>query len=153
MRIGQGWDVHRMVPGRALMLGGVQIPSEKGEDGHSDGDVLLHALIDALLGVDANGDIGSHFPPSDMRWKDVDSKELLRITLSDFHHRIVNVDSTIVLQRPKLREYIDSIRESIASLLGIPVTDVSVKAKTAEHLFGELGSGDAITSSVVILVE
>ena len=153
MRIGQGWDVHRMVPGRALMLGGVQIPSEKGEDGHSDGDVLLHALIDALLGVDANGDIGSHFPPSDMRWKDVDSKELLRITLTDFNHRIVNVDSTIVLQRPKLREHIDRIRESIASLLGIPVTDVSVKAKTAEHLFGELGSGDAITSSVVILVE
>lgn len=88
MRIGQGWDVHRMAPGRALMIGGIQIPSEKGEVGHSDGDVLLHAIIDALLGVDANGDIGSHFPPSDDRWKDVDSKELVRLTMKDFKHKI-----------------------------------------------------------------
>ena len=153
MRIGQGWDVHRMVPGRALMLGGIQIPSEKGEDGHSDGDVLLHALIDALLGVDAKGDIGSHFPPSDMRWKDADSKRLLGIVLEDFNHRIVNVDSTIVLERPHLRKHIDSIRASLASLLGIDIKDVSVKAKTAEHLFSELGDGDAITATVVILVE
>ncbi len=153
MRIGQGWDVHRMVEGRALVLGGVHIPSSKGEDGHSDGDVLLHALIDALLGVDANGDIGSHFPPSDMRWKDADSRELLGLTLKDFHHRIINVDSTIILQTPKLREHIDSIRESLASLLGMDMKDVSVKAKTAEHLFGELGTGDAITADVVVLVE
>lgn len=153
MRIGQGWDVHRMAPGRALMIGGIQIPSEKGEVGHSDGDVLLHAIIDALLGVDANGDIGSHFPPSDDRWKDVDSKELVRLTMKDFKHKIINLDSTIILQRPKLREHIDSIRESLASLLGMNIKDVSVKAKTAEHLYGELGCGDAIEASVVILVE
>lgn len=153
MRIGQGWDVHRMAPSRALMIGGIQIPSEKGEVGHSDGDVLLHAIIDALLGVDANGDIGSHFPPSDDRWKDVDSKELVRLTMKDFKHKIINLDSTIILQRPKLREHIDSIRESLASLLGMDIKDISVKAKTAEHLYGELGSGDAIEASVVILVE
>lgn len=151
MRIGSGWDLHRLVPGRALVIGGVDIPSPLGEEAHSDGDVLLHALIDAILGAHAKGDIGSHFPPDDMKWKDADSKALLKTVLEDCPTSFVNIDCTIVLQRPKLREHVDSIRASLAQLLGIDVQLVSVKAKTAEHCLAELGSGEAISASVTIL--
>ncbi len=153
MRIGQGFDLHRLVQGRPLMLGGIEIASDRGEEAHSDGDVLLHALIDAILGAYAKGDIGSHFPPSDMKWKDADSKLLLKAVLEETQADIINIDSTIVLERPKLRPWIDPVRESIASLLGIDIDQVSVKAKTAEGCLGELGQGDAITASVVVLVK
>lgn len=153
MRIGQGFDLHRMVEGRRLLLGGVEIPSQKGEDGHSDGDVLLHAVIDALLGAEALGDIGTHFPPSDMAYKNIDSRELLRRTLEITKCRLVNLDATIILQYPKLSPHITSIRESLAALLGTDISNISVKAKTAEHILGELGRGDAVIAEVSILVE
>ncbi len=153
MRIGSGNDIHRMALGRKLMLGGVHIPSEKGEDGHSDGDVLLHAIIDAIFGATANGDIGSHYPPSDMRYKDISSVELLKDALSIANCKIINLDSTIILQEPKLRPYIDKIRENLASIMGLELSQVSVKAKTAEHLLGEFGTGDAIFASATILID
>lgn len=153
MRIGQGFDLHRMVEGRRLLIGGVEIPSEKGEDGHSDGDVLLHAVIDALLGAEALGDIGQHFPPSDMAYKDADSRKLLSRTLTLTKCRLVNLDATVILQRPKLAPHIMAIRESLASLLNVDISNISVKAKTAEHILGELGRGDAIIAEVSVLVE
>ena len=153
MRIGSGYDIHRMITGRPLLLGGVRIESEKGEDAHSDGDVLIHALIDALLGTAACGDIGSHFPPSDSKWKDADSKDLLKAVLNEISVKIINIDSTIYLEKPKLRNHIDSIRASLANLLDIDISLVSVKAKTAEGCLGELGQGDAIAAAVTLLVE
>lgn len=153
MRIGQGFDLHRLVAGRRLLLGGVEIPSEKGEDGHSDGDVLLHAVIDALLGAEALGDIGQHFPPSDMAYKDADSKKLLKETLKLTKCSLVNLDATVILQSPKLAPHILSIRESLATLLDVDISAVSVKAKTAEHILGELGRGDAVIAEVAVLVE
>lgn len=153
MRIGQGFDLHRMVSGRKLLLGGVEIPSDKGEDGHSDGDVLLHAVIDALLGAEALGDIGQHFPPSDMAYKDADSRLLLKETLKLTKLHLVNLDATVILQAPKLAPHIMAIRESLASLLGVDISAVSVKAKTAEHILGELGRGDAVIAEVSVLVE
>ena len=152
MRIGSGWDLHRLAPGRKLILGGVVIPSEKGEVAHSDGDVLIHALIDAILGSCARGDIGSHFPPSDKKWKDADSRLLLKSVLEETAPSFCNIDCTIVLQEPKLRGHIDSIRASLAQLLGTDISLVSVKAKTAEGILGELGSGDAVEAFVTILV-
>lgn len=151
MRIGSGWDLHRLVPGRPLVIGGVDIPSPLGEEAHSDGDVLLHALIDAILGAHAKGDIGSHFPPEDMKWKDADSKALLKAVLEECPTSFVNIDCTIILQRPKLREHVDSIRASLAQLLGVDISCVSVKAKSAEHCLAELGKGEAISASVTIL--
>lgn len=153
MRIGQGFDLHRMIAGRRLLLGGVEIPSEKGEDGHSDGDVLLHAVIDALLGAEALGDIGQHFPPSDMAYKDADSRKLLEETLKLTKCRLVNLDATVILQSPKLAPHIMSIRKSLATLLDVDISSVSVKAKTAEHILGELGRGDAVIAEVAVLVE
>jgi 2-C-methyl-D-erythritol 2,4-cyclodiphosphate synthase len=154
MRIGTGWDIHPLVGSRKLLLGGVEIPHDLGEAGHSDGDVLLHAIIDALLGAAALGDIGTHFPPSDMRWKDVSSMDLLGRTLELlFGYAIVNIDCTIILQRPKLRPYIDAIRESVAKACDLPLHHVSVKAKTAEGLLGELGSGEAVIAQAVVLLE
>lgn len=153
MRIGSGNDIHRLVPGRKLVLGGFTIPSEKGEDGHSDGDVLIHAIIDAIFGATANGDIGSHYPPSDMRYKDISSIELLKDALSISNCNIINLDSTIILQTPKLRPYIDEIRQSLASIMGLQLSQVSVKAKTAEHILGEFGTGDAIFASATILID
>ena len=152
MRIGQGFDLHRMKEGRPLMLGGIEIESNKGEDAHSDGDVLLHALIDALLGSKALGDIGTYFPPSDMKYKNMDSKLLLKETLKLSKFEIINIDCNIILQRPKLGPHILKIRESLASLLNIDVSNISVKAKTAEHILGELGSGDAIAAEVTLLI-
>lgn len=152
MRIGQGFDLHRMKSGRPLMLGGIEIESDKGEDAHSDGDVLIHALIDALLGSKALGDIGTYFPPSDMKYKNMDSKLLLKETLKLSNFDIINIDCNIILQRPKLGPHILKIRESLASLLNIDVNNISVKAKTAEHILGELGSGDAIAAEVTLLI-
>ena len=152
MRIGQGFDLHRMKEGRPLMLGGIEIESDKGEDAHSDGDVLIHALIDALLGSKALGDIGTYFPPSDMKYKNMDSKLLLKETLKLSNFDIINIDCNIILQRPKLGPHILKIRESLASLLNIDVSNISVKAKTAEHILGELGSGDAIAAEVTLLI-
>ena len=152
MRIGQGFDLHRMKEGRPLMLGGIEIESDKGEDAHSDGDVLIHALIDALLGSKALGDIGTYFPPSDMKYKNMDSKLLLKETLKLSKFEIINIDCNIILQRPKLGPHILKIRESLASLLNIDVSNISVKAKTAEHILGELVSGDAIAAEVTLLI-
>lgn len=152
MRIGQGFDLHRMKEGRPLMLGGIEIESDKGEDAHSDGDVLIHALIDALLGSKALGDIGTYFPPSDMKYKNMDSKLLLKETLKLSKFEIINIDCNIILQRPKLGPHILKIRESLASLLNIDISNISVKAKTAEHILGELGSGDAIAAEVTLLI-
>lgn len=155
LRIGNGWDIHRLIEGRRLIIGGVIIPHEKGEDAHSDGDVLLHALIDALLGSIASGDIGSHFPPSDDRWKDADSAYLLTLVMEELHQkgaRPINIDCTVILQEPKLRPYVSSIRAHIARLVDLPFEAVSVKAKTAEHILGELGRGEAIEAHATVLV-
>lgn len=152
MRIGFGNDIHRLAEGRALMLGGIAIPSKLGEVAHSDGDVLLHALIDALLGAKALGDIGALFPPSDAKYKDADSKELLKKVLELTKPEIINIDATITLEAPKLRGYIDSIRESLSELLSIDASRVSIKAKTNEGL-GEIGSGAAIKAECIILIE
>ncbi len=136
------------------MLGGVEIPSDKGEVGHSDGDVLVHAIIDALFGALALGDIGSHFPSDDVKWKDSDSMKLLAFALDELgSNRIVNIDSTIILQTPRLREHINAIRISLAEACSLPLDKVSVKAKTAEHMLGELGTGDAICAQAVVLVD
>lgn len=153
MRIGSGYDIHVLVPGRPLMLGGIRIPSDKGEMAHSDGDVLIHALIDAILGAYAKGDIGSHFPPSDVRWKDADSRTLLSMVLDECRPAFSNIDCTVFLEKPRLREHIDIIRESLSRLLSLDVDRISVKAKTAEKCFGELGSGDAVVAAVTVLVE
>lgn len=153
MRIGSGYDIHVLVPGRPLMLGGIRIPSDKGEMAHSDGDVLIHALIDAILGAYAKGDIGSHFPPSDEQWKDADSRTLLSMVLDECRPVFSNIDCTVFLEKPKLREHIDIIRESLSRLLSLDVDRISVKAKTAEKCFGELGSGDAVVAAVTVLVE
>ena len=153
MRIGSGYDIHVLVPGRPLMLGGIRIPSDKGEMAHSDGDVLIHALIDAILGAYAKGDIGSHFPPSDERWKDADSRTLLSMVLDECRPAFSNIDCTVFLEKPRLREHIDIIRESLSRLLSLDVDRISVKAKTAEKCFGELGSGDAVVTAVTVLVE
>ena len=152
MRIGSGYDIHVLVPGRPLMLGGIRIPSDKGEMAHSDGDVLIHALIDAILGAYAKGDIGSHFPPSDERWKDADSRTLLSMVLDECRPAFSNIDCTVFLEKPRLREHIDIIRESLSRLLSLDVDRISVKAKTAEKCFGELGSGDAVVAAVTVLV-
>ena len=153
-RIGFGYDVHRLVPGRPLILGGVRIPSERGLAGHSDADVLLHAIADALLGAAALGDIGQHFPDTDLRWKDADSLELLR----QVYHQIVaagyevaNVDSTVVLERPRLRPYIDTMRANIARVLALPAEAVSVKATTSEGM-GFVGIGEGAVAFAVCLL-
>ncbi|AEC02802.1 2-C-methyl-D-erythritol 2,4-cyclodiphosphate synthase [Parasphaerochaeta coccoides] len=154
-RIGNGWDLHRLTTGRNLMLGGVLIPHDKGEDAHSDGDVLIHAIIDALLGSMAKGDIGNHFPPHDDRWKDADSSYLLTLvmeTLKEEGLSVVNIDTTVILQEPHLQPYILDIRKTLARLMGLSVSVISVKAKTAEHILGELGSGDAIEAQATVLV-
>ena len=143
MRVGYGYDVHRLVEGRKLILGGVEIPYEKGLLGHSDADVLLHAITDALFGAAALGDIGKHFPDTDPAYCGADSLVLLKKCgeeLAEHGWRIENIDSTVVAQRPKLAPYIDAMRERIAEALGIHVSQVSVKGKTEEGL-GFTGSG------------
>ena len=155
IRTGLGWDVHRIVPGRPLILGGVAIPSEFGLDGHSDADVLAHAITDAILGAAALGDIGMHFPDSDPRWKGADSLVFLRHArdlAAQSGYRIVNLDSTVILERPKLHHHRQAIRESLAGALGLEIDRVSVKFKTAEKI-GPVGEGRAAESQAVVTLE
>jgi 2-C-methyl-D-erythritol 2,4-cyclodiphosphate synthase len=154
MRIGQGFDVHALVPGRKLIIGGVDIPFERGLAGHSDADVLLHAICDALIGAAGLGDIGRHFPDTDPRYKGIDSRELLRAVaqLLVAHHYVVgNVDSTIIAQAPKMAPHIAAMRANIAADLGVAVDCVNVKAKTAENL-GLVGRGEGIVAEAVVLI-
>jgi len=154
MRIGQGFDVHALVAGRKLIVGGVEIPHEKGLAGHSDADVLLHAICDALLGAAALGDIGTHFPDTDARYRGVDSRRLLRevaVLLEQRGWGVGNVDATIIAQAPKMAPYIDRMRENIAADLNISVGAVSVKAKTAEKL-GFVGRGEGIAAEAIALI-
>ena len=155
MRIGHGYDVHALVPGRDLILGGVKIPYELGLDGHSDADVLLHAVMDALLGAAGLGDIGLHFPDTDMRYKGADSGELLRRVgekINAAGYRVGNIDVTMVAQRPKLRPYIGQMTENIAARLGIEPHRVDVKATTEEHL-GFTGESKGMACHAVCLLE
>ena len=155
IRIGTGYDVHRLTEGRKLILGGVEIPFEKGLLGHSDADVLLHAIMDALLGAAALGDIGKHFPDNDERYKNADSMKLLKevgILLIDNGYQIVNIDSTIIAQQPKLAGYIPEMRRNIAKALNINIDKISVKATTEEGL-GFTGSLDGISASAVCLIK
>ena len=154
MRIGQGYDVHRLVAERPLILGGIEIPYEKGLLGHSDADVLLHAISDALLGAAALGDIGAHFPDSDPAYRGADSAELLRAVgdlIRAAGYEIGNIDSTVVCQAPKLAPHIASMRARIAELLALPVGAVSVKASTEEHM-GFTGRGEGIAAHAVCLL-
>ena len=154
MRIGHGYDVHRLVEDRKLILCGVEIPYEKGLLGHSDADVALHALSDALLGAAALGDIGKHFPDTDERYKGADSRVLLREVVKMISERgfaVENMDLTIVAQRPKLAGYIEQMRENIAADLGIHISCVSVKATTTEKL-GFEGRGEGISATAVVLL-
>lgn len=155
MRIGTGYDVHRLVEDRALIMGGVVIPYEKGLLGHSDADVLLHAIMDALLGAAALGDIGKHFPDSNEKFKGVSSMELLREVkkmLDEELFIVENIDATIIAQRPKMAPYLQEMRENIAEVLQIDVSQVNVKATTEEGL-GFTGSGEGIASQAVCLLE
>ena len=152
MRIGIGNDIHRLIEGRPLILGGVEIPYSKGEDAHSDGDVLVHAIIDAILGACSKGDIGRLFPPSDERYKDANSLQLLKQTVEYAGAKIINLDSSITLEEPKLRPYIATMRERIAEVLSIDIDRVSIKAKTNEGL-DETGKGNAVSAIAVVLVE
>ena len=154
MRIGQGFDVHPLVAGRKLVIGGVELPYEKGLAGHSDADVLLHAVCDALIGAAALGDIGAHFPDTDPRYKDVDSRRLLREVarlLAAHNWRVVNIDATIIAQAPKMAPHIGAMRENIAADLGITAANVNIKAKTTEQL-GFIGRGEGIAAEVVTLI-
>ncbi|MEY4598928.1 MAG: hypothetical protein RLZZ445_1725 [Pseudomonadota bacterium] len=154
MRIGQGFDVHALVEGRPLIIGGVTIPFERGLVGHSDADVLLHALCDALIGAAGLGDIGKHFPDTDPRYKGADSRVLLRAVvqlLQERHLAVVNVDMTIIAQAPKMAPHIPAMRANIAADLGVTVEDVNIKAKTAEKL-GFVGRGEGVVAEAVALI-
>ena len=154
MRIGTGYDVHKLVEGRALILGGVNIPYERGLDGHSDADVITHAIMDALLGAAALGDIGQHFPDTDPRYKGADSIKLLQevgLILAAHGYSIENVDSTIIAQRPKLMNYLPEMRVNVAKALQLSVDQVSIKATTEEHL-GFTGRGEGISAQAVALL-
>ncbi len=155
MRIGHGYDVHRLVEGRRLIIGGVEIPYEKGLLGHSDADVLLHAISDSLLGAAALGDIGAIFPDTDPAFKDADSLILLKDVvkrIADAGFRPVNIDATIIAQQPKMRPYIDEMRANIAGALGVTVDCVNVKATTEEKL-GFTGSGEGISAHCISLLD
>ena len=155
MRIGTGYDVHRLTENRKLIIGGEEIPYEKGLLGHSDADVLVHAIMDAMLGAAALGDIGQHFPDKDERYLGISSLELLkRVTaiLDENGYRVVNIDSTIIAQRPKMASYIPAMRKNIASAAGLPENAVSVKATTEEGL-GFTGEGLGIAAQAVCLIE
>ena len=155
MRIGQGYDVHKLVMGRKCIIGGVEIPYEKGLLGHSDADVLLHAIMDAMLGAAAMGDIGKHFPDTDPRYEGISSMELLCCTctkLRDAGYSVVNIDSTVIAQRPKMADYIDTMRKNIAEALQLDISCVSVKATTEEGL-GFTGSGEGIAAQAICLIK
>jgi 2-C-methyl-D-erythritol 2,4-cyclodiphosphate synthase len=153
-RIGQGFDVHQLAEGRKLIIGGVSIPHEKGLLGHSDADVLLHAICDALLGAAALGDIGRHFSDTDPRFKNIDSRVLLqRVSrlLAEHGYKVANIDATIIAQTPKMAPYIPAMMGNIAQDLGMETEDVNVKAKTAERL-GPVGRGEGIEAEAVCLI-
>jgi 2-C-methyl-D-erythritol 2,4-cyclodiphosphate synthase len=154
LRIGEGWDVHALVPGRKLVLGGVDIPFDRGLLGHSDADALLHAITDALIGAAGLGDIGRHFPDTDERFRGADSVALLREAarrVQEAGWRIGNVDSTVIAQAPKLAPHIDAMRARIAGALELAPAQVNVKAKTAEKL-GPVGQGQSIEARAVVLL-
>ena len=155
MRIGTGYDVHKLVPGRKLILGGVTVPYELGLDGHSDADVIVHAIMDALLGAAALGDIGQHFPDNDPAYKGADSIELLKEVgniLRKEGYKVGNIDSTIIAQKPKLMTFLPEMRKNVAVALGLDLNQVSIKATTEEHL-GFTGRGEGISSQAVALIE
>ena len=155
IRIGQGFDVHQLVEGRQLIIGGVTIPHEKGLLGHSDADVLLHAICDALLGAAALGDIGQHFSDSDPRYKNIDSRVLLRNVyslLENNHYKLVNLDATIIAQTPKMAPHIPAMIANIAQDLQTSARNINIKAKTAEHL-GAIGRKEGIAAEVVCLID
>lgn len=155
IRTGLGWDVHRIAAGRPLLLGGVSIASDFGLEGHSDADVLAHAITDALLGAAALGDIGMHFPDTDARWKDCDSLVFLRHAKSLAEaegYRIVNVDSTVILERPKLKDYRLPIRQRLAETLSLAIERVSVKFKTAEKV-GPVGEGRSAEAQAIVTLQ
>jgi 2-C-methyl-D-erythritol 2,4-cyclodiphosphate synthase len=155
LKIGLGRDLHRLVPGRRFLLGGVAIPAERGEEGHSDADVLAHAIIDALLGAAGLGDIGELFPPTDPRWKDADSLILLTIAFNYVKNagfRLVNLDCTVVCEHPKILPHRERIRASLAAVLETPLDAVMVKGKTNEGL-GDIGRGNAVEALAVCLLE
>lgn len=155
MRIGHGYDVHRLVEGRDLILGGVKIPYPLGLEGHSDADVLLHAVMDALLGAAALRDIGFHFPDTDMRYKGADSRRLLRQVgeiIAAAGYRVGNIDVTMIAQRPKLKDYIPQMTQNIGEDLGIELSRINIKATTEEHL-GFTGSGEGMSCHAVCLLE
>ncbi len=155
MRIGHGYDVHRLTPDRALILGGVQVPYEKGLDGHSDADVLLHAVMDAILGALACGDIGQHFPDNDPAYLGISSMKLLAQVASmmkQADYRIGNLDATIIAQKPKLADFLPAMEKNIATVLAAGEEQVNVKATTEERL-GFTGSGDGIAAHAVVLLE
>ncbi|QAA30966.1 2-C-methyl-D-erythritol 2,4-cyclodiphosphate synthase [Clostridium manihotivorum] len=155
MRIGTGYDVHKLVEGRELIIGGVNIPFDLGLLGHSDADVLLHAIMDALLGAAALGDIGKHFPDTDIRFKGASSLKLLaevRLLLEKQNYKIINIDSTIIAQKPKLAPFIYEMRQNIASVLGISLDQINIKATTEEGL-GFTGKLEGISAQAVCLVD
>ena len=155
MRVGLGYDVHKLVEGRDLILGGVHIPYEKGLLGHSDADVLVHAIMDALLGAAALGDIGKHFPDTDPTYKGADSLKLLEHVgkiLDEHLYMIENIDATIIAQRPKMAPHIQTMRENVARVLGIDVEQINIKATTEEGL-GFTGSGEGISSQAICAIE
>jgi len=154
VRIGQGWDRHRLVPGRKLVLGGVEIPFDKGLDVHSDADVLTHAIIDAILGAIGSGDIGSHFPDSGPAWKGACSLDLLKRVWDEARsagYSLVNLDSTIVAEAPRIGPHRDAMRAALARVLGVEAARISIKAKTAEGC-GPEGRGEAVAAEVVLLL-
>ncbi|HSF22744.1 MAG TPA: 2-C-methyl-D-erythritol 2,4-cyclodiphosphate synthase [Blastocatellia bacterium] len=155
IRVGIGYDIHRLVAGRKLILGGVEIPFEKGLMGHSDSDVLTHAVCDALLGAAALGDIGTHFPDSEPRWAGASSLDFLAHVvelLADRGYQVANVDATVMAERPKLKPHVTAIRERLASVLKVHLDQVSVKAKTGEGL-ESVGRGEAIAAQAVALLQ
>lgn len=152
IRVGQGWDNHRIVTGRPLILGGITIPSDFGLEGHSDADVLSHAITDAIIGAIAAGDIGMHFPDTDPRWKGAGSLQFLKHAVqlaTDVGFTISNVDSTVILEKPKLKDFRLTIRESLAATMGLALDQVSVKFKTAEKV-GPVGEGRSAESQAVV---
>lgn len=152
IRVGQGWDCHRIVAGRPLILGGVTVPCEFGLEGHSDADVLSHAITDAIIGAIAAGDIGMHFPDTDPRWKGAGSLQFLRHAVqlaTEAGYKISNVDSTVILEKPKLKNFRLPIRESLAATMGVTVGQVSVKFKTAEKV-GPVGEGRSAESQAIV---
>ena len=155
LRIGNWYDVHKLVEGRTLILGGVEIPHTKGVLGHSDGDVLIHAIMDAMLGALALGDIGQHFPDTDMKYENIDSTILLtrvKELIAERGYRVINLDSIIVLQKPKVKPYIEAMRKRVAEILEIDIEQVSVKATTEEKL-GFTGDESGVKSYCVVLLE